>query len=473
MWEILLVAVHSYTVEGDAHYAKTHGVIADFGYYSNGTLTFTVQTKYESLVSKRIRMYLFDNDEYNEWVQSTWDEPWERCPENISRSAGNWTTELTRDPQTEHFSVPEERVYAAIVIHCDDLKKGGDPVYHVVAQFLNPNGQHLDSRVIPYFTVIYCNIGVFLFVDLVFIVLLCVRFILYRGRPFLPIHILICWFPIFSVCVSVLKLFSLRQASVSDDTNIMEYVYVVFSCINDISLFSLMVIAASGWCLLNTELRWYKVCLWIFATAVCMSGYYIRMRIAMSLLWHVILIIVQMLSLMFVLWAVLSNIRSAKQRVKAHLLVIRNAGIDPHSTPIYKKWKFFSRFLYIVSANALAFVAITMMFAFLNAPVWISMLAKDVLQLVLVLTFMALYRPRYGRGDDAYLWRDNGTEAEREAVTLNDLDRYDPDESGAMRIWEDGDRLPLEPVLVSSTANLPLTYDPYRVMINHTQPESQ
>ena len=463
MFFLCVGIVAAFRVEGDVHYAKTHGIVTDFGFYANGTLDVAVRTKDQQLINRNVRVYLFDTEEYNEWVQSTWDEPWERCPENVSRAAGNWTVALASTDQSAQFVAPESRVYQVIVVHCEDLSKG-NPVYHIRAQFVNPDGQHLDSRVIPYQKVLYGDIAAFVLVGVVFVLLLVIRFVCMHGRGFLALHVVISVIPLFFVCVCVLKVFSMRRQAETDDKDALGYVYTVFSCLADILLFSIMVVAATGWCVLNIHLKVWKVLLWTLAIGVFMSGYYIRMNVAMTLVWQIVVVALQMLSLMFVMWETLENVRNAKQHVKAHLLVIQGTGVDPRTTPIFNKWKFFSRFIYIVATISLTYLAVTMMFAFLNAPAWISMLAKDVLQLLIITTFMVLYRPRYAAIDDEYMRRDGDSTAEREAVTLEDLDNYDIAHDNAMRIWREGEALPLEPVLVSSAANIPLAYRPYRTI---------
>ena len=91
------------------------------------------------------------------------------------------------------------------------------------------------------------------------------------------------------------------------------------------------------------------------------------------------------------------------------------------------------------------------MFEFFDAPMWIDYMFKDIWQLSIILAFIVLYRPRSAVVDE-YMRRDEDVQdGERDEVRLEDLTHYSFSDNDNKKNWEEGERLPLEPVAVKSS----------------------
>jgi hypothetical protein len=161
--------------------------VADFGFYADGYINVSWNNS-PGNAAYSVSLQALSNSRYDDWFDELYDSnAWHDC--HRDGSVGNVTTVLSSTSQSGQIVIPETGVFVAIVQHCSSNLSGR---YSLDVVFMNPNGQHLDSRDIPSLTVLPIMIGIFGVVLLGWIGL-----ILLRRYRFLAIH----------VCIGVIVLF--------------------------------------------------------------------------------------------------------------------------------------------------------------------------------------------------------------------------------------------------------------------------
>jgi hypothetical protein len=134
----------------------------------------------------------------------------------------------------------------------------------------------------------------------------------------------------------------------------------------------------------------------------------------------------------------------ATMHIVAHLLAIRNAGINPQTTPIFQKHKMYRRFQFVVligSVGMLMYAFVTMLFNLDFFPLEVlgdSLIAIVMTLLAIVFRLRATAAVSYGRIGDGGM----------QEILLSDLTGVDVRQLGGGRDWVDGMDLPAQPEII-------------------------
>jgi hypothetical protein len=425
-------------VKGEARYGAAYVFIANFGFYKGGLLNVSL-CNLPGNQSYAVDLRVFTLPQYFSWLESHADDITDHVcsdPDAID----NWTLTLTSELVTRLFIIPDKDVYYVIIQSCVPEFPGH---YYVDATFLNPNGQHLDYRDIPSLSVLPVAIPAFSLLFLFW----CVYIFIKRSK-FLAIHICLGVIVIFYILYLVFSEVTLKRAQETDEATASSIWLKVFQAFYDFTLFSTLIIATSGWCLLNVDVALRDLGISLAGVAVFVTLIFVQVEIDMGL-WALAIFFGQLFAICLLMAQIWRSTSAAEKVIKAHLLVIQNDGILPSSTPIYQKLIHYQILLYVVGLSFLLVMLTNVNLSFFGAPNWLGRLVDNLIQFGILATVMYLYRPR-GETIDRYMRRDDG-QGEREEVLLDDLEGLAPTERrNGMREWEDGMDLPLEPLLVSS-----------------------
>jgi hypothetical protein len=443
---LLSVCLH---VTGHARYSSLFIYIADFGYYAGGNFTLTWNNITEGGAFD-VQLVLFNHRDYRRWYDNLFPyETYVRCPEDCE-GVFCWRTNLTSSDQSNSTIVPSKDVYVAIIQHCKPRPRTGE--YSVDAHFWNPNGQCLDTRDIPSLTVLPIMIPLF---GVLFLAWVAISLI--RCRKFLMIHFCFVLILIVYILYLVINEVALWRGQTSDDYNGWWIGLIVVDCVYDVILFSTLIIASSGWCLLHVQLT-----AWHFLHSIGSAIVFVAMTAIQNYvdlgLWMILTFIIQIAAIVWALRNIRVNTEEATHQVTAHLLVITNSGINPTTTPIYNKLQLYQFLLWALAAAVLVFLVLNFLFALLSAVNWVIGLGNNILQFIILTVVLFLYRPR-GKKIDQYMQTDEEIEGVgRDEVLLDDLDSFSmaTDRTG-LRQWDDEMQLPPEPIVISSR-------DPSRVL---------
>jgi hypothetical protein len=271
-----------------------------------------------------------------------------------------------------------------------------------------------------------------------------------RCRKFLGIHFCFVLILAAYIIYLVINEVALQRGQTSDDYRGWWIGLIVFDCIHKLVLFSTLIIASSGWCLLHVKLTpWHLLhSIGSFAVFVAMTAVLDYVELG---LWQILVIIVQVAAIMWALRNIYANTEQAMHQVAAHLLVITNTGIDPTTTPIYTKQRLYQFMLWGLGIAVLVFLFTNILFASLSAVNWVIGLGNNIIQLIILSGVLFIHRPR-GKKIDRYMQADEEIEGVgRDEVLLDDLDSFSVTANRTgLKQWDDGTQLPPEPIVVSS-----------------------
>jgi hypothetical protein len=321
-------------------------------------------------------------------------------------------------------------------------------VYYVVdATFLNPDGQHLDWRDLPSLSVLKIVIAVFSVLLFVWIGL-----VFLKRRTFLPIHIYCGLINACYIGFLVFHLISLNTAQSTDDATVFTYLRVAFEFMYDVVLFATIVVASGGWGLLNVDLTLSDLAKALTSVILFIGASFAQFYVDVDIT-RVILLIIEIFSGVWIWYLLHANSEAAQNRIKAHLLAIRNDGIVPITTPIYQKFLIYRLFHNVAIMSFIAFLTLNIFLSIIRSPNWVVALTNNGFQFGTIATLMVLFRPR-GRSIDEYMQPDVELDDQsRGEVALDDLTGFEVADAGdGMREWEEGMDLPLQPLVVCSRA---------------------
>jgi hypothetical protein len=420
-------------------YSANFAYVADFGFYANGTLSLTLDWNPDKHLYP-IQLLIFNQETYSNWYTDKFiTNNWHLC--NPTTSLASFHSILTESPQTWNFTTTEPKsIHHIIIQHCNSTLSG---FYSITAIFLNPNDQHLDWRDLYSLFILKIMISVF-----TLLLLFWIFYIFIKRRKLFPIHIYCGLITIFYIDFLIVHEISLNQAQYSD--NVMTYFIfrIFFEVLYSVILFTTLLVASSGWGLLNITLTWSDIFKSIIIVICFVVPSFLELHWQLGNLLVVVLLIhiVGTLSLWQTLYA---NNESAKQFIKAHLLAIKNSGIAPASTPIYQKLFLYEVSLVVTAGVVFVFLTLNLFLVLLHAQNWVIGLTNNSVQLVTVIALMVLYRPR-GKAVDDFLQPDvEGEGQERGEIAVEELEAFEIDEGGqGMMEWEEGMNLPLQPQVV-------------------------
>jgi hypothetical protein len=423
-----------------ANYAKHFASIADFGFYPGGELSVSVSNP-DTARLIRVNLAVFARHNYSEWYsQCYFNGTWDQC--DSKKAITHLKVNVTSTPVSLNFTVPVKDVYYIVSQHCLAHRTGS---YLIEATFVNPGGQHLDWRDLPSLKILKVVIGVFsgllvMWIGVVFV----------KRRKFLPIHVYCGLINGFYLCFLIFHLVSLNKAQTTDDSTVFGYLRSAFEFTYDTVLFVTLVFASGGWGLLNVELTISDIVKAVLSVTIFIGASFAQFVFSQELVQAGLMIaeVGAGISIWYLLHA---NSETAQNRIKAHLLAIRNDGIVPISTPIYQKFLLYQIFLNIAVMAFLSFLMVNVFLSIIRSDGWIIALTNNVFQFVIIVTLMVLFRPR-GRTIDEYMQPDGAMDGQtRGEVALDELTGFEvEDAQEGMREWEEGMDLPLQPLVVSS-----------------------
>jgi hypothetical protein len=432
-------------VSGHAEYRAPSVYIADFGFYERGI--FSVSWNSPPTNSRfRANFILFTAAEYDIWSQAhgvASSSTWHNC-DGTTRRQANWTVDFPQGADNGNYLIRKKGIYVAIVQHCQ--KSNSKETYWVDAAFVNPDGQELDFRVIPSLTVIPIMVALFSLLFISWIV-----WVIVRKSHFLRIHLCLILILGLYIIYLVFHEITIQKAQKSEQRSLWILLRVL-EAIYDVALLSILVIGSSGWCMLNIELTRAGVFSAIGGVTVFVVTIFVQNYVEIGA-WQILCFAIQILALIWIFRIVRQGTVEAEQQAKAHLYLITQSGIDPVTTPIYEKWKMVNAQIWVLGMAFLLFLILGDMWPFLDAEEWIFALCNNIIQLVIVVVVMYLYRPR-GQQVDEYMQDDRGTEDEddnRDEILLDDLDGFNVrTQRGGMTHWQYGMQLPRQPLVVPS-----------------------
>jgi hypothetical protein len=312
--------------------------------------------------------------------------------------------------------------------------------YTVLLEFKN-GGSLLDARRIPSFIVMPLELLVLVVMLGSWIVNQCV---FRKGN--MALHNFITVTMVCAALTVLLNYLVLWSDSVRDSATILNLLQRLMMMIFEITLYSTMILAAKGWCIVLahlsaadvTEIVLYCSVLFVFRALGTQIGHVVFVIVMFALTSTVLLI----------LWmSLISGVRAVDKRILAHMMIIYKAGIDPYSTPIYFKHLVYTFLVhvYIIFFSGSVVIMSLDLAGSLNA--WIKDMLLWILNAGVMCSIGFLFRAR--KVDCcSYMKLEGGTEICLETLEEFDPRRMDEETKEGLLQWQEGMSLPPPPVVL-------------------------
>ena len=247
--------------------------------------------------------------------------------------------------------------------------------------------------------------------------------------------------------------FEERRRNVSDDPSPIYISRKVFRVLHETVLLSAMLMASEGWCIVRKTIT---LC-GIFGNFVVSSFVTVILAVYDFADFGTIGTLVTLFCI-FIILAVfivfmMHNIKKARQEVDAHLYVIAEEGINPETTPIYRKLGILRVVVFSVLGYFIALFMRSAFSFFWPIPVWILQLIYDIVTTAFIAVIAFVFRMKK-ESSKGYISIGDDEEQEPRVFDSEDIQSIDwrsatAEEGANIRAYEEGMRLPAQPYITS------------------------
>lgn len=345
------------------------------------------------------------------------------------------------------ITIPESSVYQPIVVSCHSNISN----YSLIINFKNHKSL-LDSRWFPSFITLPIILGV----TVVLISFWSVNQIIFsKGR--LPLHNLISLTCGLFFITVIIHYVLLLYENVNQPSIFIVILYNISSVFFQISFFLMLYLLAKGWCIIQNNLT---IIDYVENLIFCILyfGFSNLDSILPNRVLFVIFFSFSYVALLIFWILLIYNIKHVDKHIKAHLLVISRAGIDPKTTPVYSKHTTYELFMHsTVIYFSGQIVSVSLQISGTLSYGWSTTFFRFVLDLVFLSIICILFHIQ--RNDcSGYLRVEN----DENLLQPEEIDSFkienDTQVSNLIK-WEEGMLLPPPPHIVERNQEL------------HTQPQ--
>lgn len=409
--------------------------VHDFGYFSGGTLTFSWNLR-GSGPPIPVTMLLFKGSDYSSWKgdRSRLGD-WHVCADDDC--AVNWSVDLTTDPVTSTFRIPDSATYTVVVEHC---REGLTLEYYIDARFMNPDGQHLDSRYVPLLTALPILIPLFGLLLIGYSLFLRCKPQKVTGRQS-SLCIIIASY----IVVLALNEIGLTFRSKYDAPETAWFaVGTALEGLYDIFFVSFLMVCTGGWGVFNFAKRYIVEILSVSFFVISYFAFYCAALLYETPVWFFAVVrTAQAASVVWIGLTVYRNWTVVNQKFIVHLYVIHQENVRPDTTPVYAKWKEYGTTVFVYLSVALAFDVANVTWLVVRQW-WLGGVLKIVVHFI---SFGVLAVAHRDRRLEMYGEEPHGNV--RREVRVDDLEKCDPMRvAEGMKEWRTGMRLPAAPDLI-------------------------
>lgn len=238
----------------------------------------------------------------------------------------------------------------------------------------------------------------------------------------------------------------------SDDPSNLPMAMKVMRVIQETFLLSVMTLAAEGWYIIRPTIKWYNalICV-VLSIAVCVPAAVLEWA-DLSLWGGLVCIFVFAVTGVLFYLNMLRHVRRARKEVMAHLVVIQEQGINPTTTPVYKKYSMFKSLAVVVLSYFLLLFTRSIVLSAWTLPEWIVELTYYIIlsALMIVVGFFFKMKKETKRG---YFMIDAEGEDAR-VFSLSDVDGMRLNDLEG-QTWSEDMALPSQPIIDFSNQNQP------------------
>lgn len=246
---------------------------------------------------------------------------------------------------------------------------------------------------------------------------------------------------------------SISKRHKSDDSSPLYMSVNVFRVIQETVLLAVMTFAAGGWYIIRPTIRVADIIIAVTVTSFVTVPAAIFDYARLSRMEELLVIFVMMIGCIFFHWNLIGYANRATKEVKAHLVVIQEQGINPESTPIYRKFALFQTLIMTVCCYFGLYFTRSAVMSIWFLPEWIPELTY--LVFLSGLTCIVGWCFRMKKNTTRGYFMVAGSENEIRVFSVNDIDSMQLQSNADTQTdWQEGMELPSQPVIDFSGANL-------------------
>jgi hypothetical protein len=243
--------------------------------------------------------------------------------------------------------------------------------------------------------------------------------------------------------MTVARFFEVSDLNVHDTSPILTPVRLLLTVLSAAAFCLTFLLATKGWCIIRDDipLREFIACACYSLAFICLGAPALCLNegpLQIASLFLTLIFVVLFIRELF------SSVNDASLRIVAHLLAISNAGIDPETTPIYKKHKMYQRLHSAIVLGCVLLLLKVTMVLIVPLDFWIDEVITDGIVITGLAAFAAIFRLR----EVEVFGYDVIEENDRNEYSLAEIESARGDFGHGGRKWESGMRLPLMPNLV-------------------------
>lgn len=335
------------------------------------------------------------------------------------------------------ITIPKSDTYRTLIISC----KSPSSQYDAAVSFSNGDSL-LDSRNLPSFISIPIE--------------LCVTFVCfmpwlinqYKYRPYTHLHQNLITLAMISTFFNLyLSYLVLWNDSIHDHKNFLHLFEFITRISCSILILSAIMLAAKGWFIVFQDIKPKDV-----ADVIIFCSIYFILRSVSSTnstsVYDIVLFVITAILLLILFANLISGIRNVDKHILAHMYVILRSGINPTTTPIYKKHIVYTLFKHILVIYFSYCIAIMSLELADVLNFWVRDMLNVIERVGILAALSVLFCIRrvdcnlYSKIDDS----ENTKEISSQILDEFEINSYE--NYSDLMDWEEGMRLPPQPKIV-------------------------
>ena len=399
-----------------------------FGFFENGSFSFNFDQKTGLFLIGFADSHELKNTNFKINANGICDGS-----KNISKLS--YYFDLENGNTSWNGKIEMEGVYKPILINCNNISTE----FSLETRFSNPNTL-LDSRWLLSFTLKPVTLSLFLFI----FIFALYNLIKYRENAFLfsSFMVLAVFFSVFNVSFSYLEL---KHYDKSDSHTAFKELSITVHFVARVLIFLGIFLCSNGWGILNNNLDLKLV----FQGFVLSSVYIGSLSVIENVYienWSFLFIAIFLFFSILLVKSFIINIQQSEILIKGHLIVISQNGIDPSTTPVFKKLQKYETFGNIVITYFMCVYLKPFLELLIdNISFWLLDLFEELSDLYIILSLLILFRMT----DDFVAGYE---EIEISNLMYDDVQNLGVDselvQNHSLRKWERGVNLPPLPIVI-------------------------
>ncbi|OHT15053.1 hypothetical protein TRFO_42730 [Tritrichomonas foetus] len=334
--------------------------------------------------------------------------------------------------------IDEDGMYYTILSSCTS-----DSGYSFTLQYINPNS-YLSSDEQPCLITMPIVTAIVWGLFILWMVNWIMNFSLKNS-----LHIYMTAGIFLSAIYYCLFLFEVIKTNKTDNDSPIFIARKVFRVLQETVLLSAFLMASEGWCIIKNDISKLQMII-CCVVSVCVTVPFAVNDFA-TLSRNGIFITIFAIAVSNILFIVFmsNNTRRAREYVAAHLYVIAEEGIDPVTTPVYKKFQLFRYVTLSMLTYFFVLVTRSMYSMIWPTPMWVIQLIYDVIMIVLISIIAFVFRMKKDTINGYMMIGDE--EQEPRIFDRTDLETIDYTHvEGSTRPYEEGMQLPAQPFITNN-----------------------